>query len=217
MPIPNSPRSIQTNKEVTDPVIPDMYAGFPSSNLLSPITAISPSFPGGVQNFVSLPAYPSYVDITQNFQSPRYPVSPTIPSNFPSSLHAQSKGCQRLTASKFNELFSDASLTKSRLSHDIKQIKNRLLYCGTVESMPNSTHYSSSLPTTPLRHADRMDRTNAPDIHDLTATPMRLQYRLKQQFRHHKTIRLQSPISGRKQQMDPSRACLRRNSEISRS
>ncbi|KAK8832448.1 hypothetical protein WA577_002922 [Blastocystis sp. JDR] len=120
------------------------------------------------------------------YGSPSTPSSPSAPQSRIPKVKQHSS--MRLSAARFNGIFSSESDGHTRLTRSAKAIKKNLQYFGTFGMPLEAANTSSSLPCTPLRHPPSID-----DPPMMSVTPMRLQYRLKQQMGRHRAILLRSP------------------------
>ena len=163
-------------------VIPDMYVGLSpsfSTHFLSSSNIAIPSLQDYSYFSPFMNASSPTLNLTSNrflYGSPSTPSSPSAPQSRIPKVKQHSS--MRLSAARFNGIFSSESDGHTRLTRSAKAIKKNLQYFGTF-GMP---------PCTPLRHPPSID-----DPPMMSVTPMRLQYRLKQQMGRHRAILLRSP------------------------
>lgn len=108
----------------------------------------------------------------------------------PSVSH--SSGGVRLSPSEFNSRFSPHAEKRFRLEGKGDMIRKRLQYVGMIDDPIVVSDTFVSQPCTPVRKTKEWKETK--DMYDQTKTPMRLQYRLKQQCGHRKPFLLRSPV-----------------------
>lgn len=119
-----------------------------------------------------------------------YPVSPGFPIAPPSLSHPS--GGLRLSPSEFNSRFSPHSEKCFRLEGRGEMIRKRLQYVGMIDDPIVVSDTFISQPCTPIRKTKEWREKK--DMYERTKTPMRLQYRLKQQYGHRKPFLLRSPV-----------------------
>ena len=173
-------------------VIPDMYVGLSpsfSTHFLSSSNIAIPS----LQDYSYFSPFMNASSPTLNMTSSRFlyssPSTPSSPSAPQSRIpKVKQHSSMRLSAARCNGIFSSESDGHTRLTRTAKAIKKNLQYFGTFGMPLEAANTSSSLPCTPLRHPPSID-----DPPMMSVTPMRLQYRLKQQMGRHRAILLRSP------------------------
>lgn len=101
-------------------------------------------------------------------------------------------GGVRLSPSEFNSRFSPHAEKCFRLEGRGEMIRKRLQYVGMIDDPIVVSNTFISQPCTPIRKSKDWRETK--DMYDRTKTPMRLQYRLKQQCGHRKPFLLRSPV-----------------------
>lgn len=119
-----------------------------------------------------------------------YPGSPSFSNPFPLTSPQRSGGL-RLTPSAFNTMFSPNRSRTHCLEEKGDSIRQRLQYVGMIDDPIVVSGSFVSQPCTPVK---RPNKHKGNDLYEKIKTPMRLQYRLKQQCGRRKPFLLRSPI-----------------------
>ena len=173
--------------------IPDIYVGFSPSFSTHFLTSSNIALPYPQDSFPLSPTlqYRSnlfdYYGTRFNLSSPSSPTSPLFSSLF----HKVKKGRHRLTVEEFNARFAGKPISHTRLTKNVSKLKKTLHYFGTIGRPIAAAPRASSLPCTPIRNVDSLSSDVSFDR--FIATPMRLQYRLKQMCKK-RPILIQSPL-----------------------
>lgn len=173
--------------------IPDLYVGFSPSFSTHFLTSSNIALPYAQDSFPFSPLIQNNSNLLDYYGTRfnlSYPSSPSSPL-FSSLFHKVKKGRHRLTVEEFNARFAGKPITHTRLTKNVSKLKKTLHYFGTIGRPVAAAPRASSLPCTPVRNVESVSSDASFDR--FIATPMRLQYRLKQMCKR-RPILIQSPL-----------------------